>query len=96
MTMGIFTGVRLLSGFECDEAFLIQSNARRSTYSSPPNIISQQTISRNSRRNYRPSAQTGLDVDVRSYTIFVLPGLRLLRSFLVSIFPLQLSSPTHL
>ena len=42
MTMGIFTGVRLPSCFEYDEAFLIQSNARRSTYSSPPNIISQQ------------------------------------------------------
>ena len=95
MTMATFTRVRPPSGFEYDEALLIQSKPHRSTYPSSPNIISKQTISRNSRRNH-PSVQTGLNVDVRGYTTFVLPGLRLLRSFLVSIFPLQLSSPTHL
>ena len=94
MTIGTFTRVRLFSGFEYNEAHLIQSNMRRSTSSSLPNITSKQTTSRNSRRNHHPSVQTGLDVDVWSYTIFILSHLKLRREFLVSTFPLQLLSPT--
>ena len=41
----------------------------------------------NSRRDHRLSAQTGIDVDVRSYTIFILPNLTLRTWFLVSSFP---------
>ena len=95
MAMSTVTRVCLPSPFEYDEAILIQCNARRSTYSSPPNIISEQAISRSSRQNHCPSAQTGLDVDVQGYTIFILPRLKLRRALLVSSFPLQLSSPTH-
>ena len=43
------------------------------TCSSPLNMTTKQTISRNSPRNHRPSAQTGLDVDVRSDVISILP-----------------------
>ena len=97
MTMGTaFTRVRLFSSFEYNEAHLIQSNMRRSTYSSPPNITSKQTTSRNSQRNHHPSVQTGLDVDVRSYTIFILSRLKLRREFPVSTFPLSPSNSRNL
>ena len=98
MTIGTFTRVHLFSGFEYNEAHLIQSNVRRSTYSAPPNITLTSPVnklpSQNSRQNHHPSVQTGLDVDVRSYTIFILSRLKLRREFPVSTFPLHLLSPT--